>query len=66
MDEKIGSLSGEIWQYLSTNGPVTVLKLKSCLAVPNSLLFLALGWLAREGKIKITQTEPVLTVALKQ
>jgi hypothetical protein len=65
MDNLIGTTAGRIWQYLEKNGAVTALKLKSSLGIRNSLLYLALGWLAREGKIEIGETEHTYKITLK-
>ncbi|MFA5859992.1 MAG: winged helix-turn-helix domain-containing protein [Elusimicrobiota bacterium] len=50
-EEIIGTVAGKVWQYLNTNGATAVLKLKFELSLDNRMLFLSLGWLAREGKI---------------
>lgn len=56
MDE-IGRTAGEIWQYLEEHGEASALKLRSALRVPQSLLFLSLGWLSREGRISIASDD---------
>jgi hypothetical protein len=66
MDEKIGATAGQVWEYLYKNGPVTAIKLKSALGVSNSSLCLALGWLAREDKIEVSETDHSFKVSLKQ
>jgi hypothetical protein len=53
MSEQVGLLAGKIWNFLNASGEVPVLVLKTKLGVPNSLLYLALGWLLREEKIYI-------------
>jgi len=53
MTEEVGLLAGKIWNLLNATGEVPVLALKTRLGVPNSLLYLALGWLMREEKIYI-------------
>lgn len=53
MSKQIGLLAGKIWNFLNAKGEVPVLVLKTRLGVPNSLLYLALGWLIREEKIYI-------------
>lgn len=66
MNENIGIIAGQVWQYLSEHESVTTLKLKSALGVSNTLLCLALGWLAREDKIDFVQTGNTYTVSLKK
>jgi len=53
MSEEVGLLAGKIWNFLNAHGEVSVLVLKTKMGVPNSLLYLALGWLLREEKIYI-------------
>jgi hypothetical protein len=49
----IGQIAGDIWKYLEEFNETTSFQLKVALAVNNSKLFLALGWLLREEKIVI-------------
>ena len=65
MEYLIGTTAGQIWEYLVINGSVTALKMKSVLGIPNSLLYLALGWLAREDKIEIVETGHTYKITLK-
>lgn len=53
MQELIGLTAGRIWQYLADHGEVSRIELKFALDISNTLLHLALGWLAREEKIVI-------------
>ena len=55
MVREIGGTAGEIWKHLEKNGEMTTLKLKSALGITNAVLYLALGWLAREGKLNISE-----------
>ena len=63
--ESIGKIAGDIWKYVSDNGPSTSIKIKSALGISNTLLYLALGWLAREDKITIEDHEQSHKVFLK-
>jgi len=53
MKEIIGATAGEVWQYLFTNGDVTFNSLKNSIKKPNQEVYMALGWLSREGKVEI-------------
>jgi hypothetical protein len=53
MDEKIGVVAGKVWNFLHENGETSSILLKSNLGLSDTLLFLSLGWLSRENKIKI-------------
>lgn len=63
--ELIGTTAGKIWCYISENGPVDIIHLKISLRTSNSLLFAALGWLAREEKITIVEQNNKLYVNLR-
>ena len=67
MDVKneIGETAGAIWRVLSSDGPQTQVQLRKKLGTRSELLNLAVGWLAREGKIEITQEKKTYRVRLK-
>lgn len=65
MEELIGKIAGEIWQYLNEHGEVTVSEVKFALGYSNSLVFLALGWLSRENKINLVEFDFTYRVSLK-
>lgn len=48
---QIGETAGSIWQALSTQGPLTFAALMEEVSAPQSLFFMAIGWLSREGKL---------------
>ncbi len=52
MKEKIGTSAGEIWRILQKNGEVAISKLPKMLKKSDSVVYQALGWLAREGKLE--------------
>ncbi|NLO69762.1 MAG: winged helix-turn-helix domain-containing protein [Porphyromonadaceae bacterium] len=61
--EKIGNNAGLIWNALS-DGELEVKAVKKATKLTEKDLNLALGWLAREGKISFRQVEKDLFVAL--
>ncbi|MDR1941465.1 MAG: winged helix-turn-helix domain-containing protein [Endomicrobium sp.] len=63
--EQIGFAAGAIWQYLGEHGQSYPIKIKANLGLSNTLLYLALGWLAREDKVNITRTEHSYVISLK-
>jgi hypothetical protein len=65
MQNEIGETAGKVWQALSNEKPQAVVQLKKKLKAPNELLFLALGWLARENKIEIDSAQNSFRVQLK-
>ena len=64
MHDLIGSTAGKIWSFLSVTGSADLIKIKSELGISNAHLHLALGWLLRENKISITNSGPIVTIAL--
>ena len=59
---KIGENAGLIWNALQ-GGSLTLKALKKATKLKNDDLNLALGWLAREGKVAFEEAEE-LTIAL--
>lgn len=51
MNENIGVNAGKIWQYLEQNGESKIVRVKRELKLSSCELYLALGWLAREGNV---------------
>ncbi len=63
--EEIGGTAGTVWRCLHDTGPQSMNFLKRKLKTDEKCLYLALGWLAREGKIAFRQQNRVVTVGLK-
>ena len=63
LNEKIGSTAGLIWAALA-NGELSVKAAKKATKLTEKDLNLALGWLAREGKIVFNEVEGELFIAL--
>ena len=59
---KIGENAGLIWNALQS-GALTLKALKKATKLKSDELYLALGWLAREGKVSFTEGED-LTITL--
>jgi hypothetical protein len=62
---QVGETAGKIWHLLNDDGPQTSAQLKKRLDGSGELLSFALGWLAREDKVNITQEKKMVKVALK-
>jgi hypothetical protein len=63
--EQIGVTAGEVWNILRDSGPLTVTQLKKKLNGSGDLVGFALGWLAREDKVDISEEKKNFKVALK-
>ncbi len=57
MLDDIGIIAGEIWCYLEKNEEASVGKLTQELKQTDRMILLGLGWLAREGKLKIEKRQ---------
>lgn len=51
MKEKIGQTAGKIWKILQKEDEVSISRLARIVDEKSSLVYQALGWLAREDKI---------------
>lgn len=63
LSEKIGNNAGLIWSALEA-GELNVKAIKKTTKLTEKDLNLALGWLAREGKVKFTEVEGELFISL--
>lgn len=64
MHEEIGTMAGAIWKVLHTNGELTLSQLKKQSKAKTPLFDWAIGWLARENKIAITQQKRTVRIRL--
>ncbi len=62
---EVGEAAGKVWHLLSQAGPQTVTQLKKRLDGSSDLVSFALGWLAREDKVRISSDRRTLRVELK-
>jgi hypothetical protein len=65
INAQVGETAGRIWHLLNDEGPQTIAQLKKKLNGSSEVLSFALGWLAREDKVDITQEKKTVKVALK-
>ena len=63
LSEKIGDNAGIIWTALE-DGELNVKAIKKATKLTEKDLNLALGWLAREGKVKFTEVDGELFISL--
>ena len=61
--EKIGINAGLIWKALE-QGEMEIKDLKKATKLTEKDMFLALGWLSREGKVNFNEAEKNLFVSL--
>lgn len=66
MQEQIGITAGAIWQALNTKGELSLAQLRKEANGKTSIFDWAIGWLAREDKIIITQEKRTCRIRLKE
>lgn len=64
MDMQIGEAAGRIWQYLAVYGEATLPQLQRGTTIPERLLHMGVGWLAREEKLCFVQERGILKLSL--
>ena len=65
MMETIGQSAGQIWEYLESNGEVSLSKMRKDLDLAGNFTEMGLGWLAREDKIEMFRNGSHTKVKLK-
>ena len=65
MIDVIGNNAGLVWNALSANNSLSIKALKKATKISKEKdLYAALGWLGREGKISMGETEDDVVVTL--
>ena len=64
MKEKIGTNAGVVWSALAGKGAKSLKEVKKETKLAEKDLYAALGWLAREEKLVITEKESDIFVAV--
>jgi hypothetical protein len=66
MEAEIGDAAGTIWQYLDKHGETTVSSLRQRVKLPEQIVLMAIGWLAREGKLNFVREGSIVKVDLRE
>jgi len=54
--QAIGTTAGQVWHFLrNRNGKSSLAAIKGAIKAPEPMVHMAIGWLAREGKIDLHQ-----------
>ena len=64
LNERIGKNAGNLWSTLKEKGPMTTGALKKTGKLTDKEMYLSLGWLAREGKLKFEEKGNHLAISL--
>lgn len=65
IQEQIIESAGQIYNYLSNKGEVSISKMKKDLSLCDNFTEMGLGWLSREDKLEYTQKAKSVTVKLR-
>jgi hypothetical protein len=61
---QIGETAGNVWKALESQGPQTMAALMEEINAPQSLFFMAIGWLSREDKVRFEAADGDYLVSL--
>jgi len=64
MQDRIGIVAGNIWKRLETDGEMSPRKISATTKEKSDVVYLALGWLARENKVEFNATKSSFKVKL--
>ncbi len=64
MHTQIGEAAGQIWRYLAEHGEISLRQLQRGTRLPERLLHMGVGWLAREDKLCFVQERGVMKLSL--
>jgi transcription initiation factor IIE alpha subunit len=62
---QIGQTAGMVYRFLEKKGEASTTEILKEVKVPSDVLYMALGWLAREDRIKFDRVRKTLKVSLK-
>ncbi|HYY24681.1 MAG TPA: winged helix-turn-helix domain-containing protein [Candidatus Udaeobacter sp.] len=64
--ETIGETAGLVWNFLRSNGEASLSALEKGVKAPKPMVSMAVGWLAREGKIEVKDDKRAVRIALRE
>jgi hypothetical protein len=64
MQDEIGNAAGVVWEFLDRQGETVLVTLKDRTGLSEGILFMALGWLAREEKVNLLKEERTIRISL--
>ena len=65
MDDKIGEIAGYVWRFLEDEGESSFSAIADAVDAPRSKVSMAIGWLAREDKLKFDDEGRGSRISLK-
>jgi hypothetical protein len=64
MHNEVGLTAGDVYRKLQSRGQMSMSRLKKEIAGKDVLVTMAVGWLAREGKVTLSKEGNALKVAV--
>jgi hypothetical protein len=64
-EENIGKAAGKVWTYLKEHGKSSLSGIEKGVDAPRGVVFMAPGWLAREGKLEFAEEKRTTQVWLR-
>ena len=64
--EKIGQTAGLVWHFLQSHGESTLSGVEKGVEAPKAMVSMAVGWLAREGKIAVKDEKRAVRISLRE
>ena len=64
--QQIGETAGAVWHALNEHGSLSLAKLVERVGGNRDVVMQAVGWLAREGKIEISESKRGRVVSLRE
>jgi hypothetical protein len=65
MINQIGESAGVVWRYLNEHSTGTAAQINESTKLDGALLYMAIGWLAREGKLLFSGEGKEATLSLR-
>jgi Winged helix-turn-helix domain (DUF2582) len=62
----IGETAGLVWSFLRSNGDTSLSALEKGIEAPKAVISMAVGWLAREGKIELKDDKRAVRISLRE
>jgi hypothetical protein len=66
MITEIGIAAGDIWHYLDHHGKSSLFQVAKAIDIDKDIIFMSIGWLAREGHIVVEKTGPDYQIFLRR
>ena len=61
----IGETAGLVWNFLQSHGESSLSSVEKGVQAPKSMVSMAVGWLAREGKIEVKDEKRAVRISLR-